>query len=74
MSLTAREQLLEACVAFTQRLIQTKSMPKEEGAIAQLILQEMRTLGYDEVWQDEMGNIFGRIGGDQRGASAFKGN
>ncbi|HID52963.1 MAG TPA: peptidase dimerization protein, partial [Anaerolineae bacterium] len=48
-----REQLLTDCVDFTQRLIQTPSMPGEEEQIAELVTAEMRRLGFDEVWLDE---------------------
>lgn len=57
---------LEACVAFTRRLLQTPSMPGEEGAIAELIQAEMRSLNFDEVWLDEIGNVYGRVYGQQR--------
>lgn len=57
------DSLLADCVAFTQRLIQTPSMPHEEAAIAQLVAAEMRRLNFDEVWLDEMGNVYGRIRG-----------
>jgi putative selenium metabolism hydrolase len=51
-------------VEFLQRLIQTESMPGEEGAIARLVQQEMEALGYDEVWIDEAGNVIGLIRGE----------
>ncbi len=57
------KQLLADCVDFTQRLIQTPSMPGEEGAIAELVTAEMRQLGFDEVWLDGIGNACGRIRG-----------
>ena len=55
--------LLADCVDFAQRLIQTPSMSKEEEAIAALVAQECRQVGFDEVWLDEMGNVNGRIRG-----------
>lgn len=60
------EALVSDCVAFTQRLIQTPSMPGEEGDIARLIAAELEQLGYDEVWIDAVGNVFGRIYGQDR--------
>ena len=55
---------LHACVDFLQRLIQTPSLPGEEGAIAQLVMTEMDKLGYDEVFSDEAGNVIGCIRGN----------
>lgn len=55
------EQLREPMVDFTRRLIQTPSLPGQEGAIAQLIVAEMQTLGYDHVRIDEAGNVIGLV-------------
>lgn len=52
-----------AALSFLQRLIQTPSLPGEEGAIARVVLDEMRALGYDEISQDEAGNVIGLIRG-----------
>ena len=41
------EELLADCVDFTQRLVQTPSMPFEETAVAHLIAEEMRQLNFD---------------------------
>lgn len=65
------DNLLTDCVDFTQRLIRTPSMPYEEAALAELVLAEMRKLGFDEVWQDEMGNVNGRIHGQNRSLPAL---
>jgi len=54
---------IDGCVRFLQRLIQTRSMPGEEGDIAALVAQEMRDLGYDEVTVDEAGNVIGLVRG-----------
>lgn len=63
--------LLDDCVDFTQRLIQTPSMPFEEATIANLIADEMRQLAFDEVWLDEIGNVCGRIYGQDRSLGAI---
>ncbi|MFQ5401211.1 MAG: M20 family metallopeptidase [Anaerolineae bacterium] len=60
------DNLLADCVDFTQRLIRTPSMPREETAVAELVLTEMRRLGFDEVWRDDIGNVSGRIYGQDR--------
>src|ERR671932_2130652 len=66
----AREREDEV-VAFARRLIATPSMPGEEGAVAALVQEEMRRLGYDEVRADELGNVIGVIRGRGRGRSVM---
>src|SRR5688572_7942394 len=65
------DQLLRDCVDFTRRLIQTPSMSFEEAAIARVIAEKMRRLGFDEVWLDEMENVCGRIYGRDRSLPAL---
>lgn len=65
------DQLLADCVDFTQRLIRTPSMPRQEAALAELVLAEMDRLGFDEVWADEMGNVNGRLHGQDRSLPAL---
>jgi putative selenium metabolism hydrolase len=60
------DDILAGCVDFTQRLIQTPSMPGDELSIGYLVADELRRLGYDEVWHDAIGNVFGRIFGRDR--------
>src|SRR4051812_14968738 len=55
------ESLRESLVAFTQKLIQTPSLPGQEQDVAPLVAAEMRALGYDEVNTDEAGNVIGLI-------------
>lgn len=50
-------------VAFCQKLIQTRSMPGEEAEIAKVVREEMQRLEYDDVWQDEVGNVIGVVRG-----------
>ena len=52
-------------ISFCQRLIQTPSVSGEEGEVAQLIQEEMKKLGYDEVWTDRVGNVIGLLKGDR---------
>jgi putative selenium metabolism hydrolase len=49
-------------IEFTQSLIRIRSYSGQEGEIIQFIEQKMKTLGYDEVMIDSMGNLLGRIG------------
>lgn len=60
------DTLLNDCVGFAQRLIRTPSMPGEEAAIAAVVTDELRRLGYDEVWGDDAGNVYGRVYGRDR--------
>jgi len=64
-------ELADDCVHFAQRLIQTPSMPGEEEAIARLIADEMRDIGLDEVWMDDVGNVYGRLRGQDRSLPAL---
>ncbi|MBI4506885.1 MAG: YgeY family selenium metabolism-linked hydrolase [Chloroflexi bacterium] len=50
-------------VDFAQRLVRTPSISGEEGAVADLMLAEMRELGYDDVFRDRIGNVVGVIRG-----------
>ncbi len=52
----------QSLLAFLQALVRTPSISGQEGAVAALIMEEMRRLGYDEVWMDRAGNVIGRIG------------
>ncbi len=60
------ETLLHDCVSFAQRLIRTPSMPGQEEAIAAVVAAELKWLGYDEIWDDSVGNIYGRVYGRDR--------
>lgn len=53
----------ENLIGFAQRLVQTPSMPGEEGEVAALVQRQMEQLGYDQVWCDEAGNVIGQVGG-----------
>jgi putative selenium metabolism hydrolase len=55
------ESLREQVVDFTQRLIRTPSLPGDEGAVAEIVAAEMRSLHYDDVSIDEAGNVIGRM-------------
>ncbi|MCG8469480.1 MAG: M20/M25/M40 family metallo-hydrolase [Gemmatimonadetes bacterium] len=61
----------DACVEFLQRLIRTRSMPGEEGEIAELMAAELRQLGYDDVSIDAAGNVIGLIRGEGDGPSVM---
>ena len=52
-----------ALIDFTQHIVATPSLPGQEGDVAKIITTEMKNLGYDEVWHDEVGNVIGKING-----------
>ena len=54
-------------ITFTQKLIQTPSLSMEEKEIASVVQAEMQTLGYDEVWVDDLYNVVGVIKGAKPG-------
>lgn len=58
--LTVQER--EALLAFAQQLVRTSSLPGQEGAVAGLVAEEMRRLGFPKVWMDAAGNVVGQIG------------
>lgn len=49
-------------IAFLRDLVRIPSFSGQEGAVAERIAEEMRRVGFDEVWVDEVGNVVGRIG------------
>ena len=59
----AARQYQPELVSFTQKLIQTPSLPGAEEKIALLTQAEMHRLGYDEVSTDSFGNVIGLIKG-----------
>ena len=61
-------------VTFAQKLVQTPSMPGQEGGVAALMQAELRRLGYDKVWVDEVGNVVGYIAGGTGPSLMFNGH
>lgn len=49
-------------IAFAQELVRLKTYSGKEEPAIRLIEQKMKSLGYDEVLIDSMGNVLGRIG------------
>jgi putative selenium metabolism hydrolase len=61
----------DALLNFVRNLVRIPSFPGDEGAVAQLIMDEMRRLAYDDVWMDDAGNVIGRLGPAQGPALMF---
>lgn len=53
------EKLKEDIIGFTQKLIQTPSLSGQEGNLANVILNELKKLNYDEAFIDGIGNVIG---------------
>lgn len=58
-------------VGFTRALVATPSLTGDEGALASKLLNELRDLGYDEVFTDEIGNVVGRMRGKGTGPTVL---
>lgn len=56
-----------ALIDFTQRLVRQPSPSGEEGAVTQIVLDEMKRLGFDRVWADENGSAIGLVEGARPG-------
>lgn len=55
------------CIAFLRDLVRIRSFSGDEGEIAGRVADEMRRLGFQQVYSDHAGNVVGRIGrGAQR--------
>ncbi len=48
------------------KLIKIKSLSMAEGAVQQELARQMKEAGFDEVFQDGLGNVIGRIGNGPR--------
>jgi len=59
----AAEELYPEMVKFAQKLVQTPSISGTEKKLADLDMEEMKKLGYDEVFRDEQGNVVGLVKG-----------
>lgn len=51
------------CLAFLQRLLRTPSPSGGEGAVADLVEDEMRRLGFADIRRDDAGNVIGLVRG-----------
>lgn len=64
----------QALETFARDLVRIPSLSGAEGAVAERIVVEMQTLGYDEVRVDAMGNVLGRMGPTGSPAILFDGH
>lgn len=64
----------EALARFLQDLVRIPSPSTGEEAVAQRIAEEMRRVGFHEVWTSRMGSVVGRIGRGQGPMLLFDGH
>lgn len=57
----------QALIEFTQRLVRQQSFSGEEGPVTQIVVEEMKTLGFDEVRVDGNGSAVGIVEGAKAG-------
>jgi putative selenium metabolism hydrolase len=55
----------ESLANFLRDLVRIPSLSTHEEAVAIRLAEEMRRIGFAEVWTDRIGNVVGRIGGGQ---------
>lgn len=55
--------LRDDLLSFSQRLLRTPSVSRNEESVAGLVENEMRTIGYDQVFRDEFDNVVGILFG-----------
>jgi succinyl-diaminopimelate desuccinylase len=65
------DELKDDLVLFTQKLLQTPSMSGNEAAVAQLTIDEMEKLGFDQAFIDGAGNAVGIVRGQQQDAPVY---
>lgn len=72
MTTTQLRGLVEASrseiIRFAQRLLQTPSLSGQEGEAAQLVADELRSLGVQQVWVEAVGNVLAKLDGAGRGS------
>ena len=56
----------QTIIKFLREICAIPSMDSQIGPVGERIQEEMRKLGFDEVWFDSMGNTVGRIGNGPR--------
>ena len=64
--LSVTKEVENELICFAQELVRIKSTSGKEGDLARHIEAEMKKLGYNEVFIDEIGNVVGRIGTGDR--------
>lgn len=66
-----RDPTFERAIEFARDLIRIPGLPGAEGDVARRLTRELEDLGFDDVWNDEVGNVIGRVRGTGEGASVM---
>lgn len=61
------DSMYEDMLEFCKKIIKVPSLSGQEGDVAKLFEEEMKSLGYDEVFTDEWGNVTGIVRGTKPG-------
>ncbi len=64
---SASHRIFPVATDLARRLVQTPSPSGDESRAAGLVMEAMRGFGYDEVWDDEAGNVIGLLRGSGDG-------
>jgi len=64
----------EALARFLQELVRIPSLSTQEGAMGQRVADEMRRVGFNEVWISRIGSVVGRIGAGHGPKLLFNGH
>ncbi|MCD6470133.1 M20/M25/M40 family metallo-hydrolase, partial [Candidatus Bathyarchaeota archaeon] len=49
-------------VEFLKHMLEIYSPSGKEEKLSSFLAEELRTLGFEEVWKDEAGNVYGAVG------------
>lgn len=61
------EEFKPDVIKFAQKLIKTPSISGNEKELSDLLLEEMKKLGYNDYFRDDMGNVVGIVRGTEEG-------
>jgi succinyl-diaminopimelate desuccinylase len=64
-----RDLSFENAIAFARDLVRIPSISGDEGAVAERVMSEFKLLGFDEIWTDEIGNVYARLKGRGMGSA-----
>lgn len=64
----------EAMAKFLQELVRIPSLSTQEEAVAVRLAEEMKRVGFSEVWTDRIGNVVGRVGSGHGPKLLFNGH
>ncbi|MCL7451787.1 MAG: YgeY family selenium metabolism-linked hydrolase [Anaerolineae bacterium] len=62
MNIPFRADQAKAMAGFLQDLVRIPSLSTHEEGVAKRVADEMRRVGFADVWTDRIGNVIGRVG------------